>query len=122
MFNSGWAKLNKYYTTTDETPAYVAALVLNPRWKWGYIEKHWEKAWLPKSKKLLEELWEIYRPHTVTPTLQSRPKTTNEYLLFLEEQDVSEEVLDDELESSFTIPVRGGWSLLSRICIQICPS
>ena len=31
MFNSGWVKLNKYYTMTDETPVYVAALVLNPR-------------------------------------------------------------------------------------------
>ena len=85
MFNSGWAKLNKYYTLTDQTPVYVAALVLNPRWKWGYIEKHWEKAWLPKSKKLLDELWEIYRPQIVAPTFQSRPKTTNENLLFLEE-------------------------------------
>ena len=104
MFNSGWAKLNKYYTMTDETPAYVAALVLNPRWKWGYVEKHWEQAWLPKSKKLLEELWEIYRPQSTVPLLHARPKTTNEYLLFLEEQDISEEVLDDELTHYLSQP------------------
>jgi hypothetical protein len=40
MFNSGWSKLNKYYQLTKETPVYVAALVLNPRYKWQYITKN----------------------------------------------------------------------------------
>ena len=31
MFNSRWAKLNKYYQLTDETPVYIVALVLNCR-------------------------------------------------------------------------------------------
>jgi hypothetical protein len=29
-FNSGWAKLDKYYALTDETPAYIAAVCLHP--------------------------------------------------------------------------------------------
>jgi hypothetical protein len=33
MFNSGWSKLNKYYQKTKDTPVYLAALVLNPRYK-----------------------------------------------------------------------------------------
>jgi hypothetical protein len=38
--NSGWAKLDKYYTLTSETPAYVGALVLHPAYKWQYIKEH----------------------------------------------------------------------------------
>ncbi|OWT42315.1 transposase-like protein [Pochonia chlamydosporia 170] len=34
MYNSGWAKLDKYYRLTDESPAYVAAIVLHPSHKW----------------------------------------------------------------------------------------
>lgn len=37
MFNSGWAKMEKYYTLTDESPVYIAALVLRPSYKWNYI-------------------------------------------------------------------------------------
>lgn len=40
MFNSGWAKMDKYYRLSDNTPVYVAALVLHPSRKWRYIEKH----------------------------------------------------------------------------------
>ena len=40
MFNSGWSKLDKYYQKTEETAVYVAALVLNPRYKWAYINKN----------------------------------------------------------------------------------
>ena len=43
MFNSGWSKLDKYYALTDETPIYIAALVLNPKYKWGYINNVWAK-------------------------------------------------------------------------------
>jgi hypothetical protein len=31
--NSGWSKLVKYYEKTSDSPAYVAALVLNPAYK-----------------------------------------------------------------------------------------
>jgi hypothetical protein len=40
MFNSGWAKMDKYYRLSDSTPVYVAALVLHPSRKWRYIEKN----------------------------------------------------------------------------------
>jgi hypothetical protein len=33
MINSGWNKLNKYYTKTEESPAYIATLILNPSFK-----------------------------------------------------------------------------------------
>ena len=40
MYNSGWAKLDKYYRLTDESPAYVAAIVLHPSRKWHYIQEN----------------------------------------------------------------------------------
>jgi hypothetical protein len=29
--NSGWAKLDKYYSLTERSPVYIAALVLSPQ-------------------------------------------------------------------------------------------
>lgn len=43
MYNSGWAKLDKYYRLTDESPAYVAAVVLHPSHKWHYIHENWKR-------------------------------------------------------------------------------
>ena len=36
-FNSGWAKLTKYYNKTLDSLAYVATIVLYPAYKWEYI-------------------------------------------------------------------------------------
>ena len=44
MVNSGWAKMDQYYQLTDQSPAYAVALVLNPKFKWKYIDKKWNKA------------------------------------------------------------------------------
>jgi hypothetical protein len=40
MFNSRWAKMEKYYNLIDESPAYIAAIVLNLNSKWKYIESN----------------------------------------------------------------------------------
>ena len=61
--NSGWAKLDKYYALTSETPAYVGALVLHPAYKWQYIEEHWMREWWGPAKAALQGLWkEKYAP------------------------------------------------------------
>ena len=41
MVNSGQQKMDKYYGKSDESPAYAAALLLNPTRKWSYIERFW---------------------------------------------------------------------------------
>ncbi|KAK2684724.1 hypothetical protein QWA68_016242 [Fusarium oxysporum] len=43
IYNSGWAKLDKYYRLTEESPAYIAAIVLHPSHKWHYIQENWKK-------------------------------------------------------------------------------
>ena len=37
MINLGWAKMEKYYSKTDKSPAYATAVILNPSRKWQYI-------------------------------------------------------------------------------------
>lgn len=81
MYNSGWAKLDKYYRLTDESPAYVAAIVLHPSHKWHYIHEDWKKEWVDSSKKLIETLWDGYKPvEARLPLSKASSTTTNEFL------------------------------------------
>jgi hypothetical protein len=36
-----WNKTKEYYGKTDASLAWMAALVLHPRWKWAYFEQQW---------------------------------------------------------------------------------
>ena len=98
MFNSGWAKLNKYYMLTKDTPIYVAALVLNPSHKWNYIQRNWDqRKWVEDAKKIMQAFWDGYKPQGVNVAApQSSPKTDNKFLLFLQEQEEIVEVIKDE--------------------------
>jgi hypothetical protein len=84
MFNSGWSKLDKYYQRTNESPAYVAALILNPRFKWKYIEKQWDPAWAPQLQRMVLDLWKEYKPIDLPnpPTNKVTTTTKNEFLLW----------------------------------------
>jgi hypothetical protein len=59
--NSAWSKLDKYYTKTNDSAAYVAALVLDPCMKWEYINSTWESEWIPDAKTMVVQLWKKYR-------------------------------------------------------------
>jgi hypothetical protein len=81
MYNSGWAKLDKYYRLTEESPAYVAAIVLHPSHKWHYIQENWKGEWIEPSKKLIETLWNEYKPvEPPLPLCEVPSTTTNEFL------------------------------------------
>lgn len=56
--NSGWKKLDKYYSLTERSPVYIAALVLCPQWKWEYIDNNWPTHWIPSAKAQMQEFWE----------------------------------------------------------------
>jgi hypothetical protein len=60
--NSAWSKLDKYYTKTNDSTAYIAALVLDPCMKWEYIISTWQPEWIPDAKALVTKLWKTYRP------------------------------------------------------------
>jgi hypothetical protein len=50
LYQAGWEKMKKYYNLTNESPAYTAAIVLHPSFKWQYIQDTWELAWLPNAE------------------------------------------------------------------------
>lgn len=70
--------------------------MLNSTWKWSYNLNNWDKEWHAKPKKLLGELWELYKPQSVIVPLLSKLKTTNEFLSFLKELEVIEQVIEDK--------------------------
>jgi hypothetical protein len=73
MFNSGWAKMDRYYNRTNDTPAYISAFVLNPSNKFEYIQRWWPEQWHETARHLLQTLSNSeYKPAT-TPS-QSRPQ------------------------------------------------
>ena len=75
--NLGWQKLNEYYDRMDDTPVYVAAIVLHPRMKWRWIERRWsyKPAWIKNAKSEFHKLWLEYqdRPSPQGPATP-RPK------------------------------------------------
>jgi hypothetical protein len=56
---TGWSKLEKYYVKSDQSPAYVAAVVLDPSWKWSYFKQHWQDNpdWIAAAQMAVENLW-----------------------------------------------------------------
>src|SRR5436305_10599508 len=54
----GWFVLNKYYTLTDDTPAYAAAVLLDPTKRQAYIEKNWPSVWHSDVIGKVMQLWE----------------------------------------------------------------
>ena len=77
MFNSGWKKMVKYYKLTDESPAYVAGIVLDPNAKWKYIENNWNQAWVPRARVTMEKFWDEHKPAN-SSTSTSTTSITNE--------------------------------------------
>jgi hypothetical protein len=90
--NLGWQKLDFYYGKLDDTPVYVAAVVLHPRMKWRWFESHWASRpeWLKSSRLSFTKLILSYK-ETQPPSL---PKPPN-YALHTDEDDV---LSDDEQE------------------------
>jgi hypothetical protein len=137
MLNSGWSKFDKYYRLTEESPAYTAALVLNPKRKWRYIENHWKKSWHKAAKDMVKRIWETeYRPMSSTPVTISHT-TTNDFWLDLDAEDMAEAARVDEYAQYCTSPIvniddaigwwmqetqRNAYPNLSKMALIICRS
>ena len=80
--------LNKYYTLTDDTPAYAAAVLLDPTKRQAYIEKNWPSVWHSDVIGKVMQLWEAEYKHKripsplqnsfEVPASNARTKTYNE--------------------------------------------
>ena len=80
--NSGWSKLRKYYEYTDQSPVYIAAIVLCPASKWEYFEKTWEHDQVITGEEEMKEFWEEkYKSNAIvnsTPTALASVKSGRE--------------------------------------------
>ena len=63
-FNSAWAKLDKYYSRTDESSAYNSAVALHPSNKLEYFRLVWEghPTWIIDAERMITELWKSKWP------------------------------------------------------------
>ena len=56
-----WEKLHIYYKLTDDTIVYAAATVLNPHFKWSWLEAQWDtpalRLYLPTTLARIRQLW-----------------------------------------------------------------
>jgi hypothetical protein len=75
--NSAWSKLDKYYTKTNDSAAYTAALVLDPCMKWEYITSTWQPEWIPDAKAQVIKLWKKYRPSSDSTTISTEVEQSN---------------------------------------------
>lgn len=108
MLNSGWQKLQKYYELSDESHAYVTALILNPRRKWKWLEKKWldQPTWLRDAKRKVQRLWEVeYQSTESTINTSSSRKTTNQFYIDLYDSDDDTFSLNDEYEIYCSTPL-----------------
>jgi hypothetical protein len=56
----GWETFDKYYSKTDDSPLYAAALILHPNRRTRYIEANWRAKWVKPILKKVKGLWELY--------------------------------------------------------------
>jgi hypothetical protein len=52
-------KAEEYYDKLDDSTAYLAAIILHPKYKWDYVESQWakKKEWIDRGKGAVADLW-----------------------------------------------------------------
>jgi hypothetical protein len=75
--NLGWTKLDKYYNTLRDSPAYYAAAALHPSLRWDYFDEVWGQqhpGWVDEAKEIVQRLWDTeYRDLQITVTSPEGP-------------------------------------------------
>ncbi|SCO88905.1 uncharacterized protein FRV6_13033 [Fusarium oxysporum] len=70
--NLGWKKLDKYYNTLRDSPAYYAAVALHPSLRWDYFDEVWGQqhpGWVDEAKEIVQRLWDTeYRDLQIAVT------------------------------------------------------
>jgi hypothetical protein len=98
--NSAWSKLDKYYSLTERSPAYIAAMVLVPFQKWTWIEDNWESTWIVTAKASMQHFWdEQYKP-TPQPVMPSKEpvQEKTEHQIWLEQKRRQPPVIDEYIK------------------------
>jgi hypothetical protein len=73
-------KAQEYYAKLDDSAAYLAAIVLHPKYGWKYVEAAWanNKKWLNAGKKAVESLWvSSYKQQPVSEAISPQKHSSN---------------------------------------------
>lgn len=115
--NLAWQKMNGYYAHLDDTPAYVAAVVLHPRMKWRYLEKRWSDKicshkqpchktqcnnWIQSARNRFNELCVEYRDCKVNNLQAPKPPPSPKQPSPKRRKRADHYFSDDELSDSET--------------------
>ena len=65
----GWEIFNKYYSKTDNSPFYTAALILHPNRCIKYIKANWKPKWVKPILKKVKGLQESYQKKAPSPLI-----------------------------------------------------
>ena len=78
--NLGRQNLDEYYIKLDQSLTFCAAVVLHPRQKWRWFEKHWagRQEWIDQARVSVEQLWRRYKCDELLDNRPDPPKTTLE--------------------------------------------
>ncbi len=71
---SAWEVFDKYYSKTDDSPLYAAALILHPSRRTKYINTFWKREWRKPALKKVKDLWIWYRERTPLPHIITSPE------------------------------------------------
>ena len=99
----GLIKLLKYWNKTERAPAYIVAIVLNPRKKWKYF-KRWNPEWQSNMEATMKKFWETtYRSSTglviyTSSNRTSHKPTNNQYFKWLDDQENEAEDSENALD------------------------
>ena len=94
-----WQKLNQYYSKLDNSPVYVATVVLHPCHKWRWLEKRWKERpdWLVNARQAFTKLLNQYRYYEPPEDLYSpakRQRTAPNVIIDRESSEDEQEPLD----------------------------
>jgi hypothetical protein len=99
-----WDVFNKYYSRTDDSSVYAAALVLHPSYRSQYIQKNWEYKWRKPAMDSIKQLWSKYQNLKVVdqePPSIEKLKSHNIFEKIAEQMDVVNARFDEDELSLF---------------------
>ena len=103
---AGFTKLLKYWNKLERSPAYIAAIVLDPTIKWGHFDS-WDPEWQPNMKAIMKDFCETkYRSSTGLPSYTKDTPTTTVKSKYQQWRDRQRDtVLRDEFDQYIVDPI-----------------
>ncbi|KAN0105652.1 hypothetical protein V8E52_010827 [Russula decolorans] len=107
-------KIDKYYKKTTESPAYIMAMILNPKEKMKYFKKHWSPELQDNVVECVEEVFKeqyLSLSGGSSTTQFMQPKVNRKLNILLRELSDDEEILTTEVGAG--VPEDPKWPWLT---------